>query len=102
MIDPSVRDDLLRAALEDPQVAVILVDLVIGYGAHADPAAHLAGILGGRREAGPVVVGSVTGTRLDPQNCAAQIARLAESGVAVAPSNAHACELALALVAAAD
>jgi FdrA protein len=96
MIDPGVRDDMLRAALADPAVAVVLVDLVIGYGAHDDPAGHLAQVLG-RPSAGAPVIASVTGTRLDPQNLAAQAARLSQAGVIVAPSNAHACELALAI-----
>jgi FdrA protein len=97
MIDPGVRDDMLRAALADPGVAVVLVDLVIGYGAHDDPAGHLAQVLGKSPSAGAPVIASVTGTRLDPQNRAAQAARLSQAGVIVAPSNAHACELALAI-----
>jgi succinyl-CoA synthetase alpha subunit len=97
MIDPGVRDDMLRAALADPGVAVVLVDLVIGYGAHDDPAGHLAQVLRECPSAGAPVIASVTGTRLDPQNRDAQTARLSEAGVFVAPSNAHACELALAI-----
>src|SRR5262249_23752119 len=38
MIDPSVRDDALRAALKNRDLSVVLLDLVLGYGAHADPA----------------------------------------------------------------
>lgn len=98
MIDPSVRDEALRQALRDADVGVILVDLVIGYGAHADPAGHLAAILAERPANGPVLVGSVTGTEIDPQIRSVQAARLAEAGVVVAPSNAKAAALALALV----
>ncbi|MCP4619558.1 MAG: acyl-CoA synthetase FdrA [Bradyrhizobium sp.] len=99
MIDPSVRDDALRAALADPEVAVILLDLVIGYGAHAAPAAHLAGIVAGRADDAPVLVASVTGTELDRQVRSTQVRLLEEAGIVVAPSNAQACELALALTA---
>ncbi len=98
MIDPSVRDDELRGVMADSGVAAVLVDLVIGYGAHADPATHLAEVIGERR-GGPVMIGSVTGTRLDPQGLDRQIARLRQVGVVVAASNAHACRLALAAVA---
>lgn len=98
MIDPSVRDDALRAALKDPSIAVILVDLVIGYGAHADPAGYLAEVLAGRGANAPLVVGSVCGTELDPQVRSTQMKRLVDAGVLVAPSNADACKLALALV----
>jgi hypothetical protein len=97
MIDPSVRDDALRAALADPGIAVILLDLVIGYGAHANPAAHLASVVAGRAEDAPVLVASATGTELDRQVRSAQVMLLEEAGIVVAPSNAQACELALAL-----
>ncbi len=101
MIDPSVRDDALDDALNCTDVAVVLLDLVIGYGAHHDPAGHLAAILRGRagqRRAGqgPVVIASVTGTDDDPQVRARQVARLEEAGVIVAPSNADAVAVALA------
>lgn len=97
MIDPSVRDHALRAALIDPSVAVILVDLVIGYGAHAEPAAHLAAIVSDRADNAPAIVASVTGTELDRQVRSAQVRRLEEAGIVVAPSNAQACELVLAI-----
>jgi FdrA protein len=97
MIDPSVRDDALRAALVNPDIAVILVDLVIGYGAHADPAAHLATIVANRADNAPVIVASVTGTELDRQVRSAQVRRLEAAGIVVAPSNAQACELVLAI-----
>ena len=97
MIDPSVRDHALRTALVDPEVAVILLDLVIGYGAHANPAAHLASVVAGRADDAPILVASVTGTELDHQVRSAQVRLLEEAGIVVAPSNAQACELALAL-----
>lgn len=97
MIDPSVRDDMLRAALNDPAVAVVLVDLVIGFGAHPDPAGHLAAIVAAAGPGHAPVVASVTGTAGDPQDRARQAAALAQAGIAVAPSNHHACGLALAL-----
>jgi FdrA protein len=97
MIDPAARDDALEAALRDPTVAVVLLDVVIGYGAHADPAGHLGNVVARRARSGPVVVASVTGTDQDPQVRSLQIARLRAAGVLVAPSNAQAAELALAL-----
>lgn len=97
MIDPSVRDDALRAALADRAVAVILLDLVIGYGAHDNPAAHLAAVVADRADDAPILVASVTGTELDRQGRSAQIKVLENAGIVVAPSNAQACDLALAL-----
>ncbi len=97
MIDPAVRDAPLKAALADTRVAVVLLDLVLGLGAHGDPAGHLARALDGRPGNGPTVVASVTGTEDDPQVRSAQVAKLEAAGVLVAPSNAQAAELALAL-----
>jgi FdrA protein len=97
MIEPAVRDDALEAALRDPSVAAVLLDVVIGYGVHPDPAGHVASILARRASDGAVVVGSVTGTDEDPQVRSLQVARLRDAGVLVAPSNAQAAELALAL-----
>ena len=97
MIDPSVRDDALQAALVNPDIAVIILDLVLGYGAHADPAQHLAEIVSKRSDSAPAIVASVIGTERDPQVRSVQIKRLEAAGIIVAPSNAQACELALAI-----
>ena len=99
MIDPSERDLALAKALEDPSTGVILLDVVIGYGAHSDPAGHLVGAVGANRPAdGPAVVASVTGTDEDPQGRWRQIATLEAAGILVAPSNADAAVLALAQI----
>ena len=95
MIDPSGRDDALLRALADPRTGVILLDMVIGHGAHHDPAGHLVDVLHGHG-AGPVVVASVTGTDEDPQGRSGQVAKLVRAGVRVASSNADAAALALA------
>ncbi len=99
MIDSSVRDAALDDALADASVAVVLLDLVLGFGVHGDPAGHLARRLEGRPAAGPIIIASVTGTEDDPQPRSAQVAALERVGVLVAPSNAQAAELALALTA---
>ncbi|NKC13760.1 MAG: oxidoreductase [Gammaproteobacteria bacterium] len=96
MLEPAVRTAPLRAALADPQVAVILVDLVLGYGAHPDPAKILVDALG-RGRTKPVIA-SLCGTRGDPQNLEAQRSALRAAGAAVHTSAARACEHALALV----
>lgn len=97
MIDPAVRDAALLEALGDPSVAVVLLDIVIGYGANGDPAGHLVALLD-RIEKGPHIVASVTGTDTDPQGRGAQEAILARAGVTVLPCNADAAEYALACI----
>lgn len=91
MIDPEIRNNHIARALADPEVSVILVDVVLGYGAHPDPAGIL---LTGKK----TMIASVTGTERDPQVRSRQVRKLRDAGVVVAPSNAHAAELAASLV----
>jgi FdrA protein len=97
MIEPAIRERPLAAALADPVVGAILIDVVLGHGAHPDPAGQLAGILAGRN-GGPIVIASVTGTDADPQPRGAQVEKLVAAGVIVADSNAEAAALAVAAV----
>lgn len=98
MIEPAVRDDVLREALADKNVGVVLIDIVLGYGGHRDPAGHLAGVIANRMAGGPHIVASVTGVEDDPQGLSAQVAKLRAAGVHVAPSNADAAQLALSAI----
>jgi FdrA protein len=93
MIEPELRNDYVARAMADAAVGVILVDVVLGYGSHPDP----AGVLLKNRITKPIVA-SVTGTDADPQVRSRQVAKLRDAGVLVAPSNAHAAEWAAALV----
>ena len=95
MIDPELRNEHLARAAADPAVGVILVDVVLGYGSHADP----AGVLLKESFFGKAVVASVTGTERDPQVRSRLVAALEAAGVLVAPSNARAAEWAAELVA---
>ncbi len=96
MIDPQVRSARLRGSMSDPAVGVILLDVVLGYGAHMDPAGAIAETLrtvpAQRR---PLVIASVCGTDADPQHRGTQVATLQQHGVAVAGSNAEAARWAL-------
>jgi FdrA protein len=94
MIEPELRNEHVAAALADPKVGVILLDVVLGFGSHADP----AGVLLKNDLSRKVVVASVVGTEGDPQGWSRQVAALRAAGVTVAPSNAHAAELAASLV----
>ena len=99
MIDPRLRNEHLAASAADPSTAVILLDVVLGYGANADPAGALADAIDAARTEADrdgrrfVVVASVCGTSADPQDLVAQEARLAAAGVILAPSNAQAALL---------
>ena len=95
MIDPTVRDEELTKALADPTLAVILLDVVIGFGAHHDPAGTIVRVVAAAGTERPIVVASVTGTDNDPQDRRTQMAKLVDGGIVVAPTNADAATLAL-------
>lgn len=99
MIDPAVRDDVIIEALHDPAVGVILLDMILGYGAGDDPARELKELLLRHQTTDmPVILASVTGTEDDTQQRSVQIGILESANVGVAASNADAAALALAHV----
>lgn len=93
MLDHTLRIRRLEQEANDPEVAVILLDVVLGYGAHPDPAGELAPaiarVLAGARGAGRQleVVAVVTGTDEDPQNMEEQIKQLEQAGARVNTNN---------------
>jgi len=93
MLDNDLRIRRLEKEAADPEVAVILLDVVLGYGAHRDPASELApAIAAGIRaakQAGrrPEVVAVVCGTDEDPQGMQNQIKMLKDAGARVEMSN---------------
>jgi FdrA protein len=95
MIEPAVRDIPFKAALADPATGVILLDLVIGHGAHADPASFVVAVLADALPNRPLIVTSITGTPDDAQGLARQRAVLEASGLVVARSNAEAVRIAV-------
>ena len=100
MLDGTIRREWIEQEAADPATAVLLLDVVLGYGAHADPAGEvLPAIRRARAVAGAAgrylaVVASVCGTEQDPQRRSAQVTALADAGVIVMPSNAQAARLA--------
>lgn len=102
MIDPSLRMERIAAESADPTCGVLLLDLVLGHGAHPDPADDLANAIRSARtlahaegRALPVVV-SLTGTEEDPQGYARTAETLAGAGASVFLSNAAAARHAVA------
>ncbi len=95
MIEPSIRDTVVKNALADNRVGVLLVDIVIGYGAHPDPASQFVASLEHYRQTDIDIIASVTGTDEDPQQRTRQVRILRDAGVVVAASNAAATQLAL-------
>lgn len=100
MMDPTLRNRRIVEESRDPATAVILLDIVLGYGAHPDPAGaaveairqaqHIAAADGRHIS----FVASVCGTEADPQPLSRQEAALREADVIVLPDNAAAARLA--------
>jgi len=105
MIDQSLRLERIVQEGSDPACAVLLLDVVLGYGAHPNPAAELApAIVAARETAGRDgrdlgVVVSLVGSRSDPQGRDATAETLAAAGASVHLSNAAAARTAADLVA---
>jgi FdrA protein len=93
IIDPSRRHAAILEAAEEPDVRVLLLDLVLGDCAHPDPAGALDPVLAAAyeraRRAGRElsVVAHVVGTDGDAQDLARQEDTLRKRGVVVCASN---------------
>jgi FdrA protein len=93
MMDNDLRIRRLEKESMDPEVAVILLDVVLGYGAHPNPAGELAPEIARARaqaeSAGRYleVVAVVSGTDEDPQDLNAQLQQLKDAGAVVETSN---------------
>jgi FdrA protein len=103
MIDSSLRLDWLGRQAAQPGVSIILMDVVLGYGSHPDPAADIGPAIerarhtakdGGRH---PAFVVSLCGTAGDPQGLARQAEGLVRAGASVHLSNAAAARAAVDL-----
>jgi len=98
MIDLRLRNDRIIQEAKDLETAVILFDVMLGYGSHNNPAAEIAvAITEARRVSSghePLFVGFVCGTASDPQNLTMQEEILGEVGVLLMESNSQAARLA--------
>src|SRR4029453_509314 len=115
MIDPGARAARIVQAAADSTVGVVLLDVVLGHGAHPDPAGAVAAAVREARAAAPPPVtviasscgaraaphrprtffASICGTAADPQGFDAQAGTLRAAGVLLAGSNAAAVRLAI-------
>jgi FdrA protein len=97
MIDLSLRNKRIEAEAKDDETAVILFDLVLGYGANPDPAKDMTDTLNKVKDK-KILVASVCGTDSDPQNYSDQVAQLEKCGVTVLPTNAQATRYACKVI----
>lgn len=105
MLDPSLRNRMIVQAADDPEVAVLLLDVVLGYGAHPDPAGEAAQAIQAARARAEAagrylpVVAFVCGSEEDPQRLSSQEAKLRAAGALVTASNAQATRVAALILA---
>jgi FdrA protein len=103
MIEPKLRSQRIVKEASDPKTAVILLDCVLGYGSHPDPAESVAAAvnqakaLQGDRHV--TYIASVCGTEKDPQGLSDQVKKLRNAGIIVLPTNAQAAQLAARILA---
>jgi FdrA protein len=104
MMDHELRINRLETEGADPETAVILLDVVLGYGSHPDPGAELAPAIKSIRDTAAKdgryleVVAILSGTDADPQDMAAQEKILTDAGVKVFLSSDQAVRYAGKLV----
>ncbi len=99
MIDFTLRNKMIAEQADDPDTAVILLDVVLGYGSNLDPAGELVPVV--KKAARKVfVVAGVNGTDGDPQGRQAVAEALRKAGAHVFLTNAAACRFAGYLAAA--
>lgn len=97
MIDPQARIEFLERQVDDDRVAAVLLDVVIGDGAHEDPAGTLAPAIEKVTASGAAVVAYVLGTERDPQGFEAQQETLRRAGAIVTETAARAALAASAI-----
>jgi len=97
MIDPAARREIMQAQAFGPDVAAVLLDVVLGYGSHPDPAGEIAGTCADIVASGTAVVGYVLGARADRQGLDRQRGTLADAGAIVTDSAAQAARVAAAI-----
>jgi FdrA protein len=100
LIDPRPRNAELIQQAASGEVALFVLDVILGYGSHPEPAHALAPALVEARDAAeaagtrPEVLASLCGTEDDPQGYRRQRAALEAAGVRVAPSSSAAARVA--------
>ncbi|MGX6972487.1 acyl-CoA synthetase FdrA [Vagococcus lutrae] len=104
MIDPENRINKIKDVINQEETAVVLFDVVLGYGAHMDMASELVkpitevqtALKETDREVAFVAV--IVGTDLDPQGYDEQRQILEEAGVVVCENNVEAIQTALSVI----
>ena len=99
MIDSTLRAEIFKKELRNPETAVILMDIVLGYGANLTPERDFVKELEKYRNESKnsndyvSIVASICGSKDDPQEYDSIVEALTSLGVIIMPSNLKATEL---------
>jgi FdrA protein len=99
MIDPTARTEIVRAEAFGDDIAAVLLDVVLGYGSHPDPAGEIAATCADLVASGTAVIAYVLGARADRQGLDRQRRTLRDTGAIVTESAAEAARVAAAIAA---
>ena len=99
MIDPAARRAIMQADAFSGDIAAVLLDVVIGYGSHPDPAGEIAPTCADIVASGAAVVAYVLGSRADRQGLDRQRRTLQQAGAITTASAAQAARVAAAIAA---
>jgi succinyl-CoA synthetase alpha subunit len=94
MIDPTIRKMRFVEEAQDPEVAVIIMDFMLGYGSHPDPAGAMLSAISEAKKIAEKddralpILAHVCGTEQDPQPLSEQVAKLRNAGIEVFATNA--------------
>jgi FdrA protein len=104
MIDGMLRKQRILSESADPEVAILMIDIILGFNASMDPAGELVDAIQaarqnvGKRGGRLTVVASICGTEGDPQDIDQQMEQLRQAGALVFRSNAQAASFCAALL----
>lgn len=95
MMDFDLRNKRIIQEAKDKETAIILLDLVLGFGANREPLTEILPIIKKAQNIAPGIsfICSVTGTSQDPQNREIIIKTLQNNNVVVMESNLAAAEV---------
>jgi len=97
MLEPSVRTPHLIEELNKPETAVLMLDIVLGYGAHNDPASEVCTALQ-NIDHDVIILASVCGTEDDPQNYQQQCTELEQNNIILCDCNSEMARLGAAIL----
>ncbi|MDY0298848.1 MAG: acyl-CoA synthetase FdrA [Candidatus Cloacimonadaceae bacterium] len=94
MIDYNLRMKMLEHMAKRSDIGIIILDIVLGYGAHPDPAAEIIPVISGISADIPIIC-HVLGTSKDPQNADTVAEKLRDAGAKVFSSHLAAADYAI-------